>query len=210
MRYILIDTANTFFRARHIASKNSDPWEKVGMAIHLTLSSVQQVVRKYGSDEPTHVVFALEGRSWRKDFYKPYKANRAVKTAALTEAEAEEDKLFWETYDKFTEYLREKTNVSVLRCAEAEADDIIARFIHLHPHDHHYIVSSDTDYVQLLSENVKQFNGMANQLITIEGIFDDKGKIVKDKKTGEAKAIPDPAWLQLEQHDATTLGRSQR
>ena len=41
------------------------------MALHLTLSSVNQVVRKFGID---HVVFCLEGRSWRKEFYKPYKA----------------------------------------------------------------------------------------------------------------------------------------
>ena len=71
MKYALIDTANTFFRARHIASRNTDTWEKVGMALHLTLSSVNQVVRKFGID---HVVFCLEGRSWRKEFYKPYKA----------------------------------------------------------------------------------------------------------------------------------------
>ena len=34
MNYALIDTANTFFRARHVASRNTDPWEKVGMALH--------------------------------------------------------------------------------------------------------------------------------------------------------------------------------
>ena len=70
MKYALIDTANTFFRARHVASRNADTWEKIGMALHLTLSSVNQAVRRYGID---HVVFCLEGRSWRKDFYQPYK-----------------------------------------------------------------------------------------------------------------------------------------
>ena len=96
MNYALIDTANTFFRARHVASRNSDTWEKIGMALHLTLASVNQVVRKYGID---HVVFCLEGRSWRKEFYKPYKANRAVANQSLTEAEEEENKMFWETYE---------------------------------------------------------------------------------------------------------------
>ena len=68
MKYALIDTANTFFRARHVASRNSDTWEKIGMAMHLTMSSVNMIVRQYGID---HVVFCLEGRSWRKDFYQP-------------------------------------------------------------------------------------------------------------------------------------------
>ena len=45
------------------------------MALHLTLGSVNQAVRNYGVD---HVVFCLEGRSWRKEFYTPYKANRKV------------------------------------------------------------------------------------------------------------------------------------
>jgi 5'-3' exonuclease len=102
--------------------------------------------------------------------------------------------MFWDTYEKFTTFLKEKTNVSVLRHERAEADDMIARFIHLHPNDEHFIISSDTDYVQLINENVKQYNGVANQLITLEGYFDDKGKIVKDKKTKEPKLLGDPKW----------------
>lgn len=195
MKYALIDTANTFFRARHVASRNSDTWEKVGMALHLTLASVNQVVRKFGID---HVVFCLEGRSWRKDFYKPYKANRAVANQAMTEAEQEENKMFWETYETFTTYLREKTNASVIRHERAEADDVIARFIHLHPTDHHYIISSDTDYVQLISSNVHQYNGVSNQLITLEGYFDEKGRIIVDKKTKEPKTLGDPEFLLFE------------
>lgn len=191
MKYILIDTANTFFRARHIASRNSDTWEKIGMALHLTLASVNQVVRKFGAD---HVVFCLEGRSWRKDHYAPYKKNRVVDTLTQTEAEREENIMFWETYSKFTEYLTTKTNCSVLRHERAEADDMIARFVHLHPNDEHFIISSDTDYVQLITENVKQYNGITNQLITLEGYFDDKGKIIKDKKTKEPKLLGDPQW----------------
>ena len=87
-RYALIDTANTFFRARHVASRNSTLEEKIGMALHLTLASVNQAVRKYQID---HVVFCLEGRSWRKDVYEPYKKNRVVDTLSQTEAEKEEN-----------------------------------------------------------------------------------------------------------------------
>jgi 5'-3' exonuclease len=192
MNYALIDTANTFFRARHVASRNSDTWEKIGMALHLTLASVNQIVRNHKID---HVVFCLEGRSWRKDYYKPYKANRKLDESAMTEAEIEENKMFWETYEMFTTYLREKTNVSVLREPNAEADDLIARFIHLHPNDTHYIISSDTDYVQLIAENVFQYNGVSNELITLQGYFKDNGKPVVDKKTKEHKLLEDPQYL---------------
>jgi hypothetical protein len=47
MNYALIDTANTFFRARHVASRNSTTEEKIGMALHLTLASTNQIVKKY-------------------------------------------------------------------------------------------------------------------------------------------------------------------
>lgn len=195
MRYLLIDTANMFFRARHAAYRATDSQEKVGYALHITLSSINKVYRRFSAD---HVLFALEGRSWRKDFYPPYKRNRSEARAALTEAEQEEDKVFWETYDVFTKYLSEQTNCSVIRHPQAEADDVIARWIALHPQDQHTIVSSDTDFVQLVSHNVDQYNGITDELITLRGIFDDRDRPVMDRKTKQPKAAPDPAWLLFE------------
>jgi 5'-3' exonuclease len=165
------------------------------MALHLTLGSVNQAVRNYGVD---HVVFCLEGRSWRKEFYTPYKANRKVKEQDMTEAEVEESKMFWETYESLIKFLTEKTNVTVLRDPNAEADDCIARFAALHPDDEHIIISTDTDYLQLLSESVHMYNGVNRQLITIDGYFDDKGRPVIDKKTKEHKTLEDPQFLLFE------------
>ena len=195
MRYLLVDTANTFFRARHSAHRQSDTWDKLGFAIHVTLGSVNKAFRDQKAD---HVIFCLEGRSWRKDFYEPYKKNRAVARAALTESEAEEDKLFWETFDSLKEFLANKTNCTVMQHPDLEADDLIAGWIQAHPHDHHTIVSSDTDFYQLLAENVNQYNGISDELHTTQGIFDKKGKAVIDKKTKEPKVIPDPKWILFE------------
>jgi 5'-3' exonuclease len=195
MRYLIVDTANTFFRARHSAHRQSDTWDKLGFAIHVTLSSVNKAWREQKAD---HVIFCLEGRSWRKDFYKPYKANRAVARAALTESEAEEDALFWEAFDDLKSFLGEKTNCTVLQHPELEADDLVAGWIQSHPHDHHTIVSSDTDFHQLLAPNVNQYNGIADELHTLEGILDKRGKPVIDKKTKLPKVIPDPSWILFE------------
>lgn len=195
MNYVLIDTANMFFRARHSAFRASDTWTRLGFALHVTLMAANKVAQRFQAD---HVIFALEGRSWRKDYYKPYKANRAVARAAMTESEQEEDRLFWETYDNLTKYLSTKTNCSVIRHENAEADDIIARWIALHPQDHHTIVSSDTDFVQLLSDNVNQYNGITDELLTVKGIFDAKGQTVIDKKTKQPKTVPEPKWLLFE------------
>jgi 5'-3' exonuclease len=195
MRYLIVDTANTFFRARHSAHRQSDTWDRLGFAIHVTLGSVNKAWRDQKAD---HVVFCLEGRSWRKDYYEPYKKNRAVARAALTESEQEEDRLFWEAFDNLKTFLSEKTNCTVLQHPELEADDLIAGFIHAHPNDHHVIISSDTDFYQLLAPNVEQYNGVADELHTLAGILDKKGKLVIDKKTKEPKVIPDPQWILFE------------
>ena len=192
MKYALIDTANTFFRARHVASRNSDLSEKIGMALHLTLASVNQAVKRFGID---HCVFCLEGRSFRKDLYAPYKKNRVVDAMSITEEEAEESKMFWEVYAKFTQFISEKTNVTVLRHEHAEADDMIARFIHLHPEDTHYILSTDSDYHQLITEKVSQINGVTNELVTLRGYLKENGKPVIDKKTKEPKLLEDPEYI---------------
>ena len=195
MRYLLVDTANTFFRARHSAHRQSDTWDKLGFAIHVTLASINKSWRDQRAD---HVIFCLEGRSWRKDYYEPYKKNRSVARAALTESEQEEDRLFWETFDNLKTFVAEKTNCSVLQHGELEADDLIAGWIQSHPDDHHTIISSDTDFYQLLADNVNQYKGISDELHTLKGIFDKKGKPVIDKKTKEPKKIPNPQFILFE------------
>jgi 5'-3' exonuclease len=193
MVYILVDTANTFFRARHVVRGNAD--EKVGMAMQIILNSVRKAWRDFNG---THVVFFLEGRSWRKDAYAPYKRQRTEARAAHSPREAEEEKLFWETFDQFKDFVINKTNCTVLQHPRLEADDLIAGFIQSHPDDSHIVISTDGDFAQLIAPNVKQYNGVTQVTITHEGYFDEKGKYVIDKKTNLPKAIPDPEWLLFE------------
>ena len=191
--YILVDTANTFFRARHVVRGSLE--DKVGMSIHTVLGSVRKAWRDFNGG---HVIFFLEGRSWRKDFYAPYKRQRTEARAAQSPREAEEDRVFWETFDQFKDFVINKTNTTVLQNPQLEADDLIAGWIQSHPKDNHIIISTDGDFAQLIAPNVKQYNGVMQITTTHEGYFDEKGKPVKDKKTGEAKGAPDPQWLLFE------------
>jgi 5'-3' exonuclease len=193
MTYIIVDTANTFFRARHVINGDADI--KLGMAFHITLNSIKKAWQDFNG---SHVVFCLEGRSWRKDFYKPYKAQRAAARAAHTEKEADEEKVFWEAFDTFKDFVKDKTNCTVLQHSQLEADDLIAGWIQSHPNDNHVIISTDTDFLQLIAPNVKQYNGVSETTITHEGYFDAKGKSVIDKKTQVAKPAPEPEWLLFE------------
>jgi 5'-3' exonuclease len=193
MTYILVDTANTFFRARHVINGDADI--KLGMAFHITLNSIRKAWQQF---QGTHVIFCLEGRSWRKDYYEPYKRNRSDARAAHNEREQEEERVFWEAFDTFKDFIRDKTNCTVMQHPQLEADDLIAGWIQSHPNDDHVIISTDTDFVQLIASNVRQYNGVMETTITHEGYFDDKGKPIVDKKTKEAKTAPDPEWLLFE------------
>jgi len=146
----------------------------------------------------THVVFCLEGRSWRKDHYAPYKRNRKVLADAMTEKEKEENEVFWEVYDDFIDFVKTKSNCTVLRNPRTEADDLIARWIDKHPENDHVIISTDKDLNQLVKENVKQYNGVNETIMTNEGWFDTKGNPVIDKKTKAPKGAPDIDWIIFE------------
>ena len=191
--YVLVDTANTFFRARHVIRGDLDT--KVGMAFHITLAGVRKAWQDFSAD---HVVFCLEGRSWRKDFYEPYKRNRSDARAAHTEKEEQEDKLFWEAFDTFKDFVGTKTNCSVLQNQQLEADDLIAGWVQAHPNDNHVIISTDGDFAQLIAPNVKQYNGVTETTITHEGYFDKKGLRIIDKKTKLEKPAPNPAFMLFE------------
>ena len=193
MTHILVDTANTFFRARHVV--RGDNSEKIGMAIHITLNSIKKAWNDF---DGSHVVFCLEGRSFRKDLYAPYKRNRKELADAMTQSEKEENEVFWECYDDFVNFIKTKTNVTVLQNPRVEADDLIERWIDKHPDQKHVIISTDKDLNQLVNENVKQYNGVAEVTMTHEGWFDKKGQPVIDKKLKAPKPAPNIEWLIFE------------
>lgn len=196
MKYLLVDSLNMFFRAKHVGGRGADIDTKIGMAMHIMFNSLAKCHREFDAD---HIVLCLEGRSWRKDFYEPYKKNRKVTQDQRSPREVEDDELYFEAYDDMCKFFAEKTNCSVIRCEKAEADDMIALWIQDHPDDEHMIVSTDSDFYQLMAPNVQQYNGTTDQLVSLEGFIDAKtGKRVIDKKTKEEKALPNPEFILFE------------
>ena len=195
MTYILVDTQNMFFRARHVAGRASSLDEKIGLAFHIMFNSVKKAHNMFNGG---HVVFCMEGRSWRKDEYEPYKKNRKVVADKRSAREKEEDEFWWEAYDDFLKFVTEQTNCTAIRSPNAEADDVIALWIEAHKDDKNVIVSTDSDFYQLINPNVSLYNGVTNQIVTINGFYDEKDRPVIDKKTGQPKTAPDPEWLLFE------------
>ena len=146
-KFLIVDASHLFYRARYAVRGTAD--EKVGMALHILFTSLGKMWR---TQNVNHIVFAFDGHSWRKDLYKPYKANRAEKRAKETLAQIAEGKLFFEAFDIFKDFVKNRTNCTVLDHKILEADDLVAGFVQAHPNDKHIIVSRDGDFDQLLTQ----------------------------------------------------------
>ena len=193
MKYLLVDSANLFFRARHVVRGDIDT--KTGMCLHIIFQAINSIYKKFGGQ----VVFFFEGRSWRKDHYKQYKLNRKELRDAFNEKEAEEDRIFWQTFDAFYTFLSDKTNCVVCQHDNLEADDLIAGWIKNNDTDEHVIVSSDSDFYQLINSHVSQYNSITDTLINNAGHFVFRTmKPVLNKKTKELLSAPDPEWILFE------------
>jgi len=190
MKFIHVDASNLFFRIKHAVRGDADT--KGAMAVHVCFQAIAKVYHKF---EGTHVVFALEGfDNWREKELLAYKAHRKVEKNMRTQREKEDDDIFFEYMNAFSAYLDEKSNVSVLQVRRTEADDVIARWIQLHPDDDHVIISNDSDFFQLLAPNVTIYRAQTNETVTLDSIVDDDGQYVIDKKTNKHKPGPNPEW----------------
>lgn len=201
--HMIIDTLNLFFRSIHTINPAMGIDVKSGMALHTIMNSVRKAWRMFDCD---HAVFAHEGKSWRKTFYPKYKLNRKLAQVSMSQKEKEDQAVLLEALNDLVGFLQNDTNTTNIVCPVAEADDMIAIWVQTHPEDNHVIVSSDSDFVQLLKhKNVTIYNGVTDVILTHEGVFDDKMRklefsVKSDGKLKIGKPNPnfvaDPDWFE--------------
>jgi 5'-3' exonuclease len=186
-----------FFKARHTIVGTTDI--RLGMAFHIVLNSIKKAWQDFNG---SHVIFCLDGKSWRKSVYPVYKLTRPT---PQTPKEVEEDAVFWEAFGELKEFLSTSTNCTILSHPELEADDLIAGVIQHHPYDNHVIVSSDSDFLQLVAPNVTQYNSLNKTVITPTAITTEKGiplefTIKSNSKIGLGKEnpsfVPPEHWIE--------------
>lgn len=182
-KFLIVDTANQL--AMNSFVKTNDITMKISAALTLTLKNIATVFNRFNC---SRVVFAMEGGSWRRDVYPDYKAHRRIKNTQISEKEKEEQEYFFSETDRFMAEVKDKTNAIVLRANKIEGDDFIARFIQTHPNDEHIILSNDSDFYQLISDNVSIYNPQYNFIISKDFVLDEednpafKEKIITEKK----------------------------
>lgn len=187
MRFAIIDLNNLYFRALNGAGKNSDAFTKAGMSVHIIFQTLRKLHREFAID---HMVFCLDSNSWRNGVYPQYKLKRKLSRLERSEREKEEDEIGFSVLQDFTTFISEHTRCTVLQKNGVEADDFVARWTQLHPDDTHFILSSDSDFLQLIAENISIIDGMGERVITLDGVKNLKGEelvFAVDSKDGKLK-----------------------
>jgi 5'-3' exonuclease len=184
--HLLVDFNNLMYRARYGIGKG-DVEDIVSSTLAVTLSMLSKAFKKF---KCTHMVVAVDSSSWRKSIYPAYKATRKLKK---TPKDMVIDKAIHEMIDNCSE-LFGSMNCTFLRVGNAESDDLIAQWVFAHPDHDHIILSSDSDYKQLVSPKVRLFNGMNHTLWTLDGVYYQDG--LRPLKHQTEIYIYDELWKQ--------------
>lgn len=152
---VLFDFNNLAFRCVHIGlDKGSadSAWSLISYAIfNQIVNFLDECMEFMDVGDRLEVVLALDSTSgyWRRDIYPPYKADRAMKRS---QSDIDWDRAYAE-FEKLTAAISEFTPWRVLKVNKCEADDIIYTLTVMDDKPS-IIYSSDSDYLQLVSDNV--------------------------------------------------------
>lgn len=132
---------------------------------HMILNSIRSLKQKFNNDEL--IIACDDKRTWRKDFFPYYKANRKK---ARANSELDWASVFI-TLGKIKLELKEYFHYPVIQVEGAEADDVIATIVQhyatpLNTGPHITILSGDKDFRQLQRYgNVTQYDPVSKKKI---------------------------------------------
>lgn len=175
---LLIDVNNYVFRAYFGATKDPIRENRKPLTIWNLFSSLQDLHNRFPKAK---IIFLNDSRSWRKDVSDIYKANRELKQL--------EDK---ETYDEIFSIINDfkaflqTTNALVLSAPKAETDDLMYIFTR-NVNAKNVIVSTDSDFYQLLDENTSIFNPISKITINKDFVLDEENNIMNFALDGDGK-----------------------
>lgn len=115
---------------------------------HVMFSTIFNTCKKF---KATKVILAVDSNgNWRKKIYPEYKANRKENRDAQEDIKWDE---FFEAFREFVSDVKKYFPFYVLQIQYMEADDIAAVIAKEFQSEEKIIVTSDSDYIQLLKYN---------------------------------------------------------
>ena len=172
---LLVDSLNTFLRSfvaiHHINPAGNHIGGLVGY-----LKSVGSVIKHL---EPTRVVLVFDGQGGstnKRYLYPEYKANRHITKITNWEAfetQEEESEAITNQIIRLVDYLK-CLPVDLVSIDKIEADDVIGYLAQQFP-EKVTILSTDQDYIQLVSDNVSVFSPIKKTIYYPETVMKEYG-----------------------------------
>ena len=165
-RVLLIDGLNTFIRSYTCNPATNEDGIHIG-GITGFLLSIGYAIRHI---KPTRVIICFDGKGGsarRKKLFPNYKAQRTVNnrlTRINSNSSGEDERVsMGQQIHRLTEYL-EHLPVTVMATEKIEADDAIAYIAkQVLPDSQHFIMSTDTDFLQLINDKIAVWSPTAKK-----------------------------------------------
>jgi DNA polymerase-1 len=165
-RVLLIDGLNTFIRSYTCNPTTNDAGVHVG-GIKGFLLSIGYAIRTI---KPTRVIICFDGKGGsakRKKMFPDYKAQRTFKVRLSrinSNVSVQDEKVnMTQQILRLMEYI-DKLPVTVMATERIEADDAIAYIAkQVLPNSQHFIMSTDTDFLQLIDERIQVWSPTAKK-----------------------------------------------
>ncbi len=178
-RVLLIDAMNLFIRSYAAVPSMDEDGRHIGGMMGF-LKSLGLAIRTF---KPTRCVVVFDGKGGsqrRRKIYPQYKANRKPpvrlnRAYDLTTDEQEKENMKWQLVTLIE--MLECLPLTILALDNVEADDVIAYLSQLVTQEggKSIIYSTDKDFFQLASENVKVYNPVKKKTFDVDVILEDYG-----------------------------------
>lgn len=149
---------------------------------HIILNKFREINTKLTGEFGDHLILC-DHRSWRKDYFKYYKANRATNR----EASAVDWDMIFRTVNEMRDVFNTSFPFYVVQKEGLEADDLIAAFAKL-ADEPVCIVSKDGDFNQLHSDRVHQWEFSKKRFI--KDSDPELNRLIKIIKGDKGDGIP--------------------
>lgn len=175
-RVLIVDGLNTFIRSYAASPVTNDDGIHVG-GISGTLMSIGHAIK---SINPTRVIVVFDGKdgsSKRRKIYSDYKANRKVKIRLNRSIPEDAEDNQTHQLIRLLDYLG-TMSTTIVTVDGVEADDIIAYIATDYlkaSGEQVYIMSSDKDFYQLVSDTVHIWSPTKKKLYYTEDIVEEFG-----------------------------------
>lgn len=174
-KVLLVDSLNTFLRSFVMINHINPQGNHIG-GLTGYLKSIGYAIRHI---KPTRVILVFDGHGGstnKRYLYPEYKANRKINKISNWEGfetQAEESDAITNQIVRLVDYLK-CLPVDLISIDKVEADDVIG-YITKSLEDSVYIMSSDKDYLQLVSDKVTVYSPIKKKFYTPKLVKEEFG-----------------------------------